>query len=371
LRTDGTLPPTEINDEPGNPAAHPADIPMKRTVGTPIDIRPYRELDEPAVLELLKVALGPGPVGWRTPEFFRWKHEANPFGASFMLVAEADGRIVGLRAFMRWRFVAGDRVVRAVRAVDTATHPDFQRMGIFSRLTKQALEGLRGETDLVFNTPNSRSGPGYLKLGWDRVGRATVSAHVRRPIRFIRRLRSAHRRAESAPRLPIPVNVEPAWESLADVDALSALLDEASLPAGRLATPRNPDFLKWRYGEAPLLDYRAVRERRGGHLEGLAIFRVRPRGTLWECSIADVIVREGDPRTTGRLLRRAAAAAPVDYVAIRLPSRWAAAEAATRSGYFPTPVGPTLVVNPISEGILPDPRKRRSWALSLGDLEVF
>ena len=100
-------------------------------------------------------------------------HPVDPFGRSFMLVAETDGRIVGLRAFMRWEFVAGDRRFRAVRAVDTATHPDHQGKGIFSRLTLEALDSLRDQADFIFNTPNEKSLPGYLKMGWsDRRPRA-------------------------------------------------------------------------------------------------------------------------------------------------------------------------------------------------------
>jgi GNAT superfamily N-acetyltransferase len=346
-------------------------MPVNRAVDIPIEVRSYREADEPAVLELLRATLGSGPGDWRSPEFFRWKHERNPFGRSFMLVAEVGERIVGLRAFMRWRFESGDRIIRAVRAVDTATHPEFQRMGIFSRLTKRALEDLRGETDLVFNTPNTRSGPGYLKLGWRQVGRITISARVRRPLRFLRGLRSARAGRPTPQASSIPVQAEPAGEALADVDQVSTLLERAGVPDDRLATPRDPAFLRWRYGDAPMLDYRAVRELQGGRLVGLAIFRVRPRGQLWQCSIADVVVGEGDVRTARRLLRRAAAAAPVDYAALRVPSGSDAARAAGRSGFLPTPGGLTFVVNPLAEGLTPDPTDRRSWALSLGDLEVF
>ena len=128
-------------------------------------IRPYDEADEDEVIGLLTAALGGGPAGERPAEFFRWKHQENPFGRSFGLVAEADDRIVGLRAFMRWEFVAGDRRFKAVRAVDTATHPDYQGRGIFSQLTLEALDALRHEADFVFNTPNEKSLPGYLKMG--------------------------------------------------------------------------------------------------------------------------------------------------------------------------------------------------------------
>src|SRR5207247_2560043 len=122
--------------------------------------------------------------------FFRWKHVDNPFGRSFMLVAEAEERILGLRAFMRWRFAAGGREVGAVRAVDTATHPDFQGRGIFSLLTRAALDSLPADVGFVFNTPNEKSGPGYLKMGWHEVGRIPIAIRVRNPMGFVRRARS-------------------------------------------------------------------------------------------------------------------------------------------------------------------------------------
>jgi GNAT superfamily N-acetyltransferase len=110
-------------------------------VATQLDVRPYEDADEPRVLELLSASLGAGPSGDRSAAFFRWKHLENPFGRSVLLVAEADGGIVGLRAFLRWRLRAGHRELSAVRAVDTATHPEFQGRGIFSRLTRAARPG--------------------------------------------------------------------------------------------------------------------------------------------------------------------------------------------------------------------------------------
>ncbi|MGQ0670201.1 MAG: GNAT family N-acetyltransferase, partial [Actinomycetota bacterium] len=95
---------------------------MSGTVpGVDITLRPYRGDDESRVLELLTASLGAGPAGERPAEFFRWKHLESPFGPSFMLVAEDADRVVGLRAFMRWRFRVAGAVVNAVRAVDTAT----------------------------------------------------------------------------------------------------------------------------------------------------------------------------------------------------------------------------------------------------------
>ena len=84
-------------------------------MSTTFDVRPFAPSDEQGVLDLLRTALGEGPSGMRTAEYFGWKHFRNPFGPSYLALAESEGRIVGLRAFMRWWFdVDGRRVLFAV-----------------------------------------------------------------------------------------------------------------------------------------------------------------------------------------------------------------------------------------------------------------
>ena len=336
-----------------------------------LSIRPFRDGDERAVVELLNASLGGGPAGIRPPEFFRWKHLANPFGRSFMLVAEADGRIIGLRAFMRWRFRAGEQMFTAVRAVDTATHPDFQGMGIFTRLTRQALEELRGEIDFVFNTPNEKSLPGYLKMGWRIVERVRPWVRVRRPAKVARGFRSLRTVDADREGTPPHLRAAPAGDILRDTEYVSALLQSADSTDAGLQTPRDVAYLQWRYATPPLLDYRAIHVGDGDSLHGLAIFRARPRGILWEATIVELIVRPADNRTASRLLRRVIHSGLVDHVTCLFPGRSNAARAARRHAFLPAPVGRTLVVNPLRDGLSPDPGRPESWALSLGDLEVF
>jgi len=130
------------------------------------------------------------------------------------------------------------------------------------------------------------------------------------------------------------------------------------------------DFLRWRYGAAPFLDYRIVRHETGGDLHGLAIFRVRPRGRLLESTVAELIVSPGDGRTLRRLLRGVADACRVDHMTCRLPTSWPSRKG-LRWGLLRAPEGMTFVVNPLRPVLQPDPTALGSWALSLGDLEVF
>ena len=339
-------------------------------VQSSIQVRPWRDDDLTSVLGLLRAALGEGPAGSRPSEFFAWKHLENPFGRSFMLVAEADGKPVGLRAFMRWRFRTGERTVHAVRAVDTATHPDHQGQGIFSMLTRQAIETLRDEVELIFNTPNEKSQPGYLKMGWSVVGRVPILIGAHRPLRVALGFGSVRDPVTPARPKPVPA-CETAVEVLADADSVSRLLATARVPDRRLTTDDDVTYLRWRYGSVRLLDYRAMREEGPGGLRGLALFRVRPRGRLWECTVAELIVEDGDTATAGRLLRRIRQTTGVDHVAASFPSRSVQASAARRHGFVRAPGGMTMVVNPLGGVTRPDPLALASWAVRLGDLEVF
>ncbi|MDQ3177838.1 MAG: glycosyltransferase, partial [Actinomycetota bacterium] len=101
---------------------------VRRRTGSPhgMSVRPLAADDVPAVIGLLGASLGWGNDE-RYDDLYRWKHERNPFGRSFGWVATADdGAVAAVRLFMRWEFRRGQEVLRAVRAVDTATRPDAQ-----------------------------------------------------------------------------------------------------------------------------------------------------------------------------------------------------------------------------------------------------
>ncbi|HXK17608.1 MAG TPA: GNAT family N-acetyltransferase, partial [Polyangiaceae bacterium] len=154
---------------------------------SPYQIRPGSDADIPAVIELMRLALGEGKIP-RTREFWTWKHRNNPFGSSPMWLATQGDAVIGVRLFMRWRwqFAGGRDSLQAVRAVDTATHPDWQGKGIFKRLTLGLVDDMtRAGTAFVFNTPNQQSRPGYLKMGWQQVGRVSLWIKPSRPLRAL------------------------------------------------------------------------------------------------------------------------------------------------------------------------------------------
>lgn len=335
----------------------------------PLVVRDYETADESQVLGLLNLTLGTGRAFERSTLFFRWKHIENPFGRSLMLLAE-NQHVVGLRAFLRWQFRGGDGLIHAVRAVDTATHPDHQRKGIFSQLTSACLERARSQgVGLVFNTPNRYSLPGYLKLGWTYVGRATVLVRPLRPGRLIRSLISG--RGAASP------EAEQGWDArpslldtpLADDIVAAGLLtrDDAHVSDG-IRTARTPAFLRWRYALVPSLHYGTHWiEDRG--VRAAAIFRFTRRRSLREVTLCELLM---DTAAHGRrVIKEVLSASGADYAVAHCAAGTPHRRVLLSLGFVPVPRGPYFTVRPLTSDLPMDPKTFARWRLALGDLEVF
>lgn len=273
-----------------------------------LEIRRATDDDRPAVIDLCRASLG-WKAGDPNEAFFAWKHDQNAFGTSPAWVAVTpDGTLAGLRVFLRWRFRRPDgSTFDAVRAVDTATHPDWQGRGIFTRLTLGALPDLIDDgVGNVFNTPNDKSRPGYLKMGWSQLGRAPVAVRMR-SLLVARRLASAQTGAEKwSERTDVGLD---AAEVFGDLDRTAEMLSRVD-PSARIETDRTAEFLRWRYSFAPLR-YRVV-PIGDGITDGVVVFRIRRRGDALEATICDVIAPAGRPARSvrsaiGWVLRRSGA----------------------------------------------------------------
>jgi GNAT superfamily N-acetyltransferase len=329
-------------------------------------IRLATAADTPAILALIDASYD-RPDAPERLAYWRWKHEANPFGTSPCLVAESAGGIVGVRAFLRWTWRAGARRVAAVRAVDTATHPSWQGRGIFSRLTMRLVDDMRREgVSFIYNTPNSQSMPGYLKMGWTLVARIPLWI---RPLTWLDPLRRVvGRTAAAAPALG---HVPAAADALNDA-RLPAFLQVASPGDDRYHTDRTLAFLRWRYAAVPGLSYKAHLDI-DGDAGALVIVRSRVRGRLREVTICDLLMtptRRGIAMAR-RLVSTLAARADADYIAACAPRGTAERRVLARSGFLPAPrLGPHFTARRLDQSA-PDPSRWGNWRCSIGDLELF
>lgn len=191
--------------------------------------------DGPAIVSLLKLSLGEGLIP-KSETYWNWKHKENPFGVSEILLADEADQLIGVRAFMRWNWVSENGTYRSLRAVDTAVHPDFQGRGIFKKLTLALREQCRSEGyDFIFNTPNKLSRPGYLKMGWQDIGRVGIRLKPMLPVGTSKNIS------------PINLNIE---------DAIFQYKQNHSDDhLNKWQIWKSKDYLLWRYIECPVIKY--------------------------------------------------------------------------------------------------------------------
>lgn len=197
--------------------------------------------DIPAIVCLLKLSLGEGLIK-KSIESWYFKHINNPFGESYVSLAYENDILIGVRAFMKWPWQIGNHIWNSYRAVDTATHPDYQGKGIFKKLTLKALEDVQnteGET-FIFNTPNQYSRPGYLKMGWkviDKIELAVIPTVLYAIPYFFSKVKPNN-----------SIRTE-------DLNQLCELHNQEMSNKNVIFTPKSTAYLKWRYEENPLQDY--------------------------------------------------------------------------------------------------------------------
>lgn len=335
---------------------------------TDIEIVPLDQVPITPVLELLRLSLGPAAVE-RSEEYWRWKHVQSPFGPSPGLVAMAAGRPVALRVFMRWWWRSQGVTLSALRAVDSATHPDWRRRGLFRLLTGELLEQERERgAAFVFNTPNRTSRAGYLAMGWRDLGRTPLLV---RPTHLVAGLATAWRHPDRGPAAAAPPAALRPVAELLDQPDLPVFLAAWGQTERRLHTPRSVRYLQWRYASAPGVSYGAL-WKMDGATGALLVARTRRRRGLTEVTLSELLLSEDQEgrRAAAELIGRIAASPRVRYLAALAVRESSERKAVRASGFFPLPCGPRLAVRQLNTEE-PDPTLLCSWRPSVGDLELF
>jgi GNAT superfamily N-acetyltransferase len=320
-------------------------------------IRNASAADRSAIVNLLKASLGESMIP-KSEALWQWKHEDNPFGSSYVLLAEENDQLIGLRAFLQWQWQNNQGIYKAVRAVDTATHPDHQGKGLFKKLTLQAAEDCKlNGIDFVFNTPNEKSRPGYLKMGWIDQGPMPVSIKPVRPATILfRKLRGAKASDES-------------YLSIADWSILPELPEPISNIDQQLRTVISKSYIQWRYAINPLFPYSFITD----HKSYLLVYRIKSHGPIRELRIADIFALHTsiDEQHLRKQFSKTLSLQKADIASISYPNLkfWNKA-----FGFlFIKTKGPlvTLKQLAIDDTAFGNIKQNTTWNYSLGDMELF
>lgn len=327
-------------------------------------IRPATPADIPAIIVLLKQSLGESMIP-KSESLWNWKHNENPFGASYVLVAEEENTLIGVRAFMRWEWRKENKNYQAIRAVDTATHPEHQGKGIFKKLTLAQLELCKKEgTHFVFNTPNSQSRPGYLKMGWQQQGKMPMKLQIRRPITIL-----SNRLLNRKKYIGITTDPTPAK----DWSGISAMLEGYTISSPLLHSVYSPAYINWRYANNPLFNYTYFTDNK----TYLLIGRIKYQSFIKELRLTDVFTFTNDNmQKTKRHIRLSLHSFckqhAIDFVSMS-GNQYLQYQSLLPLGPIPVkPLGPIVTIRDINVASEMNILLNNSnWQYSLGDMELF
>lgn len=351
-----------------------------RTAADNYEIRHLVRDDERRILALLRQTVGETSASKKTVDFWQWKHSQSPFGSSYSVCAwnERPANIVGLRTLMWWSLRAPDgTILRAARAVDTATHPHHQRRGIFSRLTRFAIDDLRQRgAAFIFNTPNDQSLPGYLKMGWNTVARWPIYL---RPVSWLatgaklaRGIGPGEVGRSTGPIRDVGLESWSEFRARCPWDLAELVAaHERRRPSVGYRTTRTPAFLDWRYGGHPEIQYRVHAVERD-NVRGVVIARaVAGIAGLEALVVTDVFLSDPTSRNAAVLFRSLLSTTTCDYVMAHFAKGTIERRGLLRSGFVRAPRrGYTFAVRPLRSLAL-DPTRADGWDLTLSELEIF
>lgn len=344
-----------------------------------VDIFPYQASDKPEVLQLLQLGLGGEGGIWDDERVWNWKHEASPFGQSKVMLARSPGgELMGLRAFMRWEFRLGNNLLKGYRPVDTVTHPDHRRKGVFSALTEYAVnEAVDEGTDLLFNSPNSQSLPGYRKLGWSRVDEVALLMKIARPVRLARKVLQTSAKKMFGQRTAFEVNFGVTDAGTENISArqkeLTELLKNVDEWQSSVIVPvRSVEYLVWRYEQHPVHTYAAISLEDDEGFEALCFVRPVARWGGRGGLITDIFLRRPESSLMKRLIDKTVDVLNLDVALMSRPGG-AFFDVSLRKCGFRLQSRNTLnfVVKALSDdGRIPSDVRDR-WHITMGDLEFF
>jgi hypothetical protein len=105
-----------------------------------------------------------------TTDFFLKKYHTTNFGAEHIgYIAFTEEKFpAAFYGVIPCHFKIDDKIFLAAQSVDTMTHRDHQRRGLFMQLAEKTYEAAKQEgVQFIFGFPNQNSYAGFVKLKWE------------------------------------------------------------------------------------------------------------------------------------------------------------------------------------------------------------
>lgn len=250
---------------------------------------PFDIVDLPEVAQLGAIVSGEGGE-LSDMDFLRWQLQYNPAGQAVMWLARhrETGQLAGSYTVIPLQFKIGDQEVTGSLSLNTMTHPDFRKQGIFINLAERTFAScVQAGIPLTIGLPNPLSYPGFIKyLKFADIGHHELFVKPLRPSNILQGyisnsvLRTAAATVASAvfsvvcPRIRSSSSNRSKGILVEKVERFDDRFDDLWLRI-RNQKPnmivRSSAYLNWRFVAAPLRKYHVLAALSGGELCGYMV----------------------------------------------------------------------------------------------------
>jgi hypothetical protein len=195
-------------------------------------------------------------------DYFNWKFLRNPAGKAIGFVARHQNNVAGFYGIIPEYFVINEKKVLLYQSMDTMTHPDYQRQGLFATLGKMTLDHMiarHGEVSVI-GFPGITSHSGFInKIGWKDVNLI--------PYLFQHKTMQRLRHPFLKQKLQ--------FEKIKSFDAsFESYFKKKKYPAGKLSNYIDSAFLNWRIADNAVFKYEIVKISSEKEIIGFVIYKM-------------------------------------------------------------------------------------------------
>ena len=270
------------------------------------------DADRDKVLELLQksfLSVQRSETVKRDARFWNWKYRSSLFGAASIQVIRDGENVVATGCLWPMTLLFEGRRLKAFQTCDIAVHPDFRRRGFLKEILKaRKLLAIEQGGELLFSFPNPNSLPGYIKSGWQYVGRVPWLVRVARPVAVVRdRLNPGKSEA-----IEIPIEYLLCESTAPDLPAHSAGVQDS------ISLDRPQNYWRWRFSEHPNRQYGLVRSSTDPN--SIAVFTLsrKPSGLI-EMVIVDLVCEPASLPDLLRAILKCAQRVGAGFIALMKP----------------------------------------------------
>ena len=228
-----------------------------------------------------------------TKKSFLWTHRDNPAGSSIISYAldKKIDSVVAICPFLVCKMRIQDEEYFGTQAVDVATHPDYQKLGLLKKLSSYSMDqSSRRNAVFFFTFPNHLSGSyrGFLKLGIKDQGRfyylfKPVRNHLKIPYLLLKK-RNELKIFNQTPKLqPESINLQIIG------DQLNFFINQRRKWPDIWSCDRSAEFYKWRFVDHPKHKYEVIKND-----DFIAFIRRGYRSDLYEIKLSDLLFNIND-----------------------------------------------------------------------------